>query len=339
MVKYIDTMAARKMRTGDSMADRKIGPVSGPERDRLLVKMFGNRFCGCPAGGMHETDSVAVRLGKCTDSPLISGTETGTDPERFGYLTVSCLNRLLAEGRIPDTLTFSITVPEGTEEPVIRSLVRAVKEALSAFRFPVSVGDANLLRGPVRKPVCSVTVTGTKKLKKAQCAEAEYEIIQCGESVGWDTYEMYRDRKELLTLPEHFRKQVRKPEELDLSGAILLGFENGAVRADVPTHGGIFSALWELGERTKLGMEVRLPDMLLSQQTIEACEILDINPYLLGGGGYVLFVTAEPERLLNALWEAGFPAEAIGTLNTGKDRTVQNREETRSLEPYRGEPC
>ena len=102
--------------------------------------------------------------------------------------------------------------------------------------------------------------------------------------------------------------------------------------------GGVYGALWKLGEKLRAGMEIALPDIPIAQITIEVCEVTDCDPYQIPGGGCVLFVTADPDRLLAAIAEAAPQVEAavIGRLTKDAARTLQNRGETRYLEPYRG---
>ena len=319
------------------MAQHGKGPVTGPERDRLLSKMFGTAYLSRPAGGLHEGDSAAKHIRQVTPVPQAMAGAAVTDPESLGFLAVRALNRLLAEGRIPDTAAFSVVFPVNTEEREMREYVRAVRDAVSSYALPVAIGSAELSRGEVSQAFGSVFASGDRKLAKTAPEDAELSIIQCGETAAWDTLRLYREREELLVLPKHFREGAEALRKcLDLSHAILTGYRNGAALMEPVERGGIFTALWELGERTRLGMETELPEILISQQTIEACEILDQNPYLLGGGGSVLMVTAEPKRLLSALWEAELPAAKIGCLHTGAARLVRNGDEVRNLEPYRG---
>lgn len=103
------------------------------------------------------------------------------------------------------------------------------------------------------------------------------------------------------------------------------------------SEGGIFAALWELGEYLGCGMTIRLPEIAIRQETVEVCEVFDINPYVLFSLGSVLLVGEDGAALVAALGEAGIEAAVIGQINETKDRLILNGEETRYLEPFKGD--
>lgn len=54
------------------------------------------------------------------------------------------------------------------------------------------------------------------------------------------------------------------------------------------TEGGIFGALWEMAEASGVGLDIDLKKIPIRQETIEICEVYDINPYLLISSGAML---------------------------------------------------
>lgn len=51
------------------------------------------------------------------------------------------------------------------------------------------------------------------------------------------------------------------------------------------TEGGIFGALWEMAESSGVGLEIDLKKLPIRQETVEICNLLDLNPYELISGG------------------------------------------------------
>lgn len=96
---------------------------------------------------------------------------------------------------------------------------------------------------------------------------------------------------------------------------------------------GVFGALWELGEASGAGIQVELKKIPVRQETIEVCEFIDCNPYLIPSDGVLLAGTHEGGRLVEAYGRAGIPAAVIGTVTAGKDRVVMNGAEKRFLVP------
>ena len=99
------------------------------------------------------------------------------------------------------------------------------------------------------------------------------------------------------------------------------------------TEGGIFGALWEMSAASDVGLEVDLKKIPIRQETIEVCEVFDINPYMLMSSGAMLIGTDHGSQLVEALKRTGIHASVIGRATEGNDRVILNGEERRFLEP------
>ena len=82
-----------------------------------------------------------------------------------------------------------------------------------------------------------------------------------------------------------------------------------------------------------MGIQVELKKIPVRQETIEVCEFIDCNPYLIASDGVLLAGTHEGARLVEAYRLAGIPAAVIGTVTGGNDRVVINGAEKRFLVP------
>lgn len=58
-------------------------------------------------------------------------------------------------------------------------------------------------------------------------------------------------------------------------------------------EGGITKALWDLAEREKTGLRISLDDVPVKPETIEICNLLDVDPYTLESYGAVLCFVPE----------------------------------------------
>lgn len=103
-------------------------------------------------------------------------------------------------------------------------------------------------------------------------------------------------------------------------------------------EGGIFHALWTLAEQTGTGLEVFLKKIPIRQETVEVCNLLDVNPYELAANGSLLCVAADGEALAGQLRSAGIAAEVIGRMTGENGRVIINGEERRFLEPAKEDP-
>ena len=109
------------------------------------------------------------------------------------------------------------------------------------------------------------------------------------------------------------------------------GSGDGVIYARKAGEGGIYAALWQLGESLNTGFTVRHKDIPILQETIEVCNLLDINPYMLESGDCMLMVTDAPAKLTEEMDRAGIPAADIGNLTTERKRAIINGENERYL--------
>lgn len=112
-----------------------------------------------------------------------------------------------------------------------------------------------------------------------------------------------------------------------------IAVETGVSAMHDVTEGGIFGALWEMAAASGVGLTVDLKKIPLRQETIELCEVFDINPYMLISSGSLLIGTDHGYQLVEALEQAGIHAAVIGYATEGNDRVIVNGEERRYLEP------
>ena len=142
-------------------------------------------------------------------------------------------------------------------------------------------------------------------------------------------------REELETFfPHFFMRRAEEALTLDLAHA-----------GDFPTHlpgmcsyvgeigeQGILSALWRMAEELGTGLQIRLRDIPIRQETVEILEKFDLNPYYALSDGAYLAVTVHGDELMKAAQRAGLTCDEIGELRPGIARTVINGESVRYLD-------
>lgn len=100
------------------------------------------------------------------------------------------------------------------------------------------------------------------------------------------------------------------------------------------SSGGVYSALWQLGKWAGKGLEVHNRMIPISQGTIEICEYLDINPYLIDSTGALLMICTTGHKIVSELKERGINAAVIGNITDSKERVVKFADnEYRTLSP------
>ncbi len=281
-------------------------------------------------------------------------------PCQIDFLANRVAGLIAAEGSEAVAVIFGLVLPAEAEEAELKQLVRSCQETAERLGIAAYTVQSRC-SSEVTKPVLTVTMTGKEMTKSltdttGQIAEKDIEdeseeqgmcsdkreyigsaVIMAGYAAMEATVCMMDAEAEQLATKlsgQYLRDGRESLLDTDTRLAISIAAEHAAL-VKTAGEGGIFAALWELGRYLDCGMQIELRELLLRQETIEVCEILDLNPYLMMSGGAILAVTNEPEVLLAAYEAAGIPAAAVGTLTEGHDRILQNGEEKRFLEPFR----
>jgi hydrogenase maturation factor len=119
---------------------------------------------------------------------------------------------------------------------------------------------------------------------------------------------------------------------LSLMREAATAVKSGVCAMHDASEGGIFGALWELAEGAGVGLTIDLKKLPLKQETVEICELCNVNPYELLSGGSLVMTTADGPGLVAALVAEGIPAVIVGKVTKGPDRILLNEEEVRYMD-------
>lgn len=331
-----------------------IGPIGTAENERLTTRLGRERYLRRrPAGFGEDTDlSARIALAARADRELSSatGTMSGTNLCVAAMATNRALAALAAIGREATAVTLLLSVPEDMPEATVRDYLRAAYAASTFEDVAIArekredvLAHVSAFGAPAGAAEDDAEANAAAEAAEGEAAEqsAAWSVVMAGTAGIEGTVLLYGANREQMEskYPKHFlQKAAELPETAAGAALIRAGFAAGAAAAVPGGDGGVYGALWKLGEKLRAGMEIALPDIPIAQITIEVCEVTDCDPYQIPGGGCVLFATADPDRLLAAIAEAAPRVEAavIGRLTKDAARTLRNRGETRYLEPYRG---
>ena len=248
------------------------------------------------------------------------------------------VNDLVSSGAEPIGLMLSILLPPRTREKKLREMMQEIELACSGLAIEVMGGHTEI-SGVVNCPV--ITVTGVGKVKKDVLLPTgglmpgdELVMTKWAGIEGTAVIAMEKREKLLETLPEElvdtaagFSQYLSVVPE----AAVAMGVGVSAMH-DV-TEGGIFGALWEMGAASDVGLTVDLKKIPIRQETIEVCEVFEINPYKLMSSGSMLIGCKYGNLLVEELEKNGISAAVIGRANETNDRIIVNGDEKRFLEP------
>ena len=131
--------------------------------------------------------------------------------------------------------------------------------------------------------------------------------------------------QDLLDTAKSFREYLKASPEAAVAR------RHGETAMQEVREGGIFTALWNMAKEHQVGLTVWLKKIPVRQETIEVCEVLELNPYELLSGGCTLFTADNGNDLLCRFEEAGLPAAFIGKITDSNDRIILNGENCRYL--------
>lgn len=288
------------------------------------------------AGVGEDCAAVAVE----EDEMLVFSTDPITGASQgMGELAVHITaNDLASGGAEPVGILTCIILPPRTREKKLHDFMQEI--ILTAKKLNIEVmGGHTEVSDVVNRPL--ITVTGVGKVKRDaivttaglrpgdELVMTKWAGLEGTSIIATEKREILEERlpSQLIDTARDFRNYISVVPEA--AAAVKVGV---SAMHDV-TEGGIFGALWEMAEASGVGITVDLHKIPIRQETIEVCEIFDINPYLLISSGSMLIGAPNGNLLVEKLAEAGISAAVIGRAVEGNDRVIINGEERRFLEP------
>mgnify|MGYP001073640556 FL=1 len=275
-----------------------------------------------------------------TEDAIVLSTDpiTGTSKDIGKLAFHITANDIASSGaELVGMLVTVIFPPESQEEEL-----QIIMEELTALaeKYEVEIlGGHTEVSAAVNQTLISVTGVG----KAAQGKIVTTGGLRAGQELvvtKWIGLEgssiLAKEKEELLQkqLPNEIIETAKRfDEKLSVVPDSKVAMEIGASAMHDVTEGGIFGALWEMAAASGVGLTVDLKKIPLRQETIEICEVFDINPYMLISSGSLLIGTNHGYQLVQELERAGIHAAVIGYATEGNDRVVINGEERRYLEP------
>ena len=156
--------------------------------------------------------------------------------------------------------------------------------------------------------------------------QAGQDLVLAGHIALWGTSKLASVGEERLK--ERFTLRfIRRCQKVYESRGISVTPERfGAASWCLPGEGGIMAALWDYLSHFGLGFEIDLKKLAVLQETIDVCEVFDVNPYRLHAGGCLLFTAENGGRLAGELEREGICAAVAGRITGDIGRRIINGE-------------
>ncbi len=276
------------------------------------------------------------------------------------------VNSLAAAGAVPTGIAPVILMPEKTEEPQLKGLMKEL-DALCRQEGICCLAGHTAASPFVSNLVISVTALGQKavapevpgqKADMKRTADAalkknpissgshipsQWEAVHPGMDViaagtagreGAAMLACEREEELLSRYPAFFVEEAKHLfDNGSMRSAADLLRSAGAVAIHDVREGGIFAGLWEASAAAGTGIDIEMKSIPIRQHTIEICEFFRLNPYMFRSGGTLLAICDNGERAVAVLRQAGIRAAIIGRTTDNNDKIIRYDDEIRYLEP------
>lgn len=316
----------------------EIGKLKESVLKRSVIKQLHVKRPEVGNGPGIGEDCTTLQVGP--DEEIVMSTDpiTGTASD-IGELAVTVsINDLASAGAEPIGILLTVLLTPRMREAKLKAIMEQVDNACKRYNVQVMGGHTEVTEA-VNQPLISVTAVG--KVKKGCMvstggAKPDMDIV-ITKWIGLEgTSIIAKDHEEeLLTrLPQGLIDTAKDFDQyLSVLPESRVAVEHGVAAMHDITEGGIFGALWEMGEASGVGIDVDLKAIPVKQETIEVCEFFGINPYELISSGSMLIATNDGNGLVRKLADAGVAAAIIGKSNSSNDKRVISGDEVRFLEP------
>lgn len=274
------------------------------------------------------------------DEMLVMSTDpiTGTALD-IGLLAVDITaNDLASAGAQPVGVLVTVMLPPQSQESELAAIMDEINASCERLHVAV-IGGHTEVTDAVTRPVLSVTGVGKVKRDSFICtggARPGMDLVVT-KWIGLEGTSIIaaEKRDELIKrFPVEFvDRAIGFKSMLSVVRDGLTAAKAGAAAMHDVTEGGIFGALWEMGEASGVGISVDIEKIPVKQETVEICDYFDIDPYCLVSSGSMLIAAPNGGQLTAALADQGISAAVIGHTDATKQRVVHYDGQTRYLEP------
>ncbi len=249
---------------------------------------------------------------------------------------VAC-NDIAATGAEPVALLLTVLLPPAAGDAEIEAIMREAGKAASGVGVAIAGGHTEVT-ARVTHPV--VVVAGIGRAAAGGYVHAggarpgEALLLTKAAAIEGTAILATDLAVELATrLPAEVLERARRfIDEVSVLPEGRIAARAGATAMHDVTEGGVITAVWEMAEASRCGVELWADAVPVRAETTALCAAVGADPLTLIGSGAMLIATAVPARTLAAFEEAGIAAVQIGEMQE-EDRTLRRGERREPLSP------
>ena len=262
------------------------------------------------------------------DHEMITAAAYAVDPVHAWHIA---MNHFAMSGGICTGARIALLLPEFSTEADVKQTMQVLNALADRDGVQLLAVDSLVVEHD-EQPCCGVTAVGIREmgaLSDVSHVKPGDEIVQVGYTGLLATSQLYQTHR--AEFESRFNRDfvadaIRKTEIFDVRPAVRHALSCGADVYALKNigFGGVFGALWQLAAAANCGVTADREQMPILQETIEAAEYFQINPYEMRGDGSFLVIAPDGEAVASHMREAGFEAPVVGVLTDGKDRILKD---------------
>ena len=315
----------------------KIGKLPEPVLIRSVLKEVQHRRPEVLVGPAVGQDCAVLEPAKGDVLVFSSDPITGTVKDIGSHSVHITANDLAASGAEPLGIMVTILLTPETEETQLKEMMRGLEAACEQLNIEVRGGHTEIT-DVVKQPLISITGVGRIPKEEVLTTSAAMpgQDVVITKWIGLEGTSIAAKEKEETLLerfaPSFVETAKRFDQYLSVVPEARVAKSWGVSAMHDITEGGVFGALWEMGSGSGTGLDIDLKKIPIRQETVEVCEVLGLNPYILMSSGSMLITTDDGFGLVRKLEQAGIHAAVVGKVTDSNDRILRNGEDTRYLD-------
>ena len=145
----------------------RIGKISEAVLNRSVLKEIRPCKSGLITGPAVGEDASVLRMGENVVVSSAVSPDIGADPEIRTILAIhAAVNNVAASGALCHAIVVNLVLAEGTEEGVLKTIVRAAEKTAESLRLNIAGGHTTVSRSVSREVIAVTGVGSADKIRE-----------------------------------------------------------------------------------------------------------------------------------------------------------------------------
>lgn len=315
----------------------KIGNVSQTVIRRSILKQIHKRREESVLSPSVEEMCAGIEVEEGYQVVFSNSSIYGDEKDLAVFAMAQAVNDIETRGADAIGVGITILLPPYAYESRLKAMISYAEEAAKEQNLEI-LNAKTEINPVISKTIVMVTAIGIVKkgeLIQSNMAKPDQDIVITGYIGVEGMLRIIREKEEELSkrFVPAFINQIKNFDKTLFSlKELSVAKEHHVSAMHQITDGGVMAALWNVAESSGTGLEVRMKDIPIKQETIEVCEYFHLNPYQMTSAGSILMITDRGNELAEKLQKEGIPAVVVGKTTDTNERILWSHSEKRYLD-------